>query len=239
MLKKILLGIFILSTNVLADKNEIINNLKPFFNQITLQDISETSFKGVYEVINKNPIEAFFVSENGKYLVQGNIIDLGARKKMKTNNNLNKLKKDILDSIKEEDKIIFKAKNEKYIVHVFTDVDCPFCKKLHSEIKKMNNLGITVKYLASPLASLHPKAQTKMEKIWCAKNKVKAMNAYKTRNTIPNSKFCKNPVAEQLAIAKQLGVSGTPAIFLEEGIHIPGYLPAEKLLQRIIENKNN
>lgn len=102
---------------------------------------------------------------------------------------------------------------------------------------KMNKLGISVKYIASPLAQLHPEAQSKMEKIWCAADKVKAMNAYKKHKTVPRSKPCDNPVAKQLAIAQKLGVNGTPAIFLPDGTHIPGYLPADKLLKRLEHTK--
>lgn len=143
------------------------------------------------------------------------------------------IKQTLINTINDIDKIIYPAKNEKYIIHVFTDVDCPFCKKLHSGMKQMNDLGITVKYLASPLASLHPAAQGKMEKIWCADDPAKAMDDYKKNNITPNSKACNNPVADQLAMSKQLGVNGTSAIFLSDGTHLPGYVPPTILLQKI------
>jgi thiol:disulfide interchange protein DsbC len=234
MLKKILLSSLILSsTMALANKDDVVKSLTPFFKDISAENISSTNFKGVYEVINRNPIETFYVSENGRYLIQGDVIDLLTRSKMGGSDKVGKLKKELLDSIPEQDKIIFKAANEKYSINVFTDVDCPFCKKLHQEMGKMNKLGITVKYLASPLASLHPKAQAQMEKIWCANDKVAAMDNYKKNRIIPNSKACKNPVAAQLKIAAQLGVNGTPAIFLSDGTHIPGYLPAAQLIKRV------
>ena len=144
------------------------------------------------------------------------------------------LKLELISTIKDSDKIIYKAQDEKYQVHVFTDVDCPFCKRLHNNMAQMNALGITVKYLASPLASLHPKAQGKMQKIWCAEDKNQAMNDYNDSGTIADSASCDDPVADQLAISKQLGVTGTPAIFLSDGTHLPGFLPADKLLSKIL-----
>lgn len=228
MFKKILFALIIISAQAIADKNDIVKNLSLM---LDTTNIEKTNFKGVYEVVTENPIRSFFVSEDGRYLIQGNIIDLFTQQKMPISGKTKQLKKAILDSINDQNKIIFKSKNEQYVVHVFTDVDCPFCRKLHAEMPKINELGITVKYLASPLASLHPTAQAIMEKIWCTKDRVAAMNAYKKYRTIPDSKPCKNPVATQLKIATQLDVNGTPAIFLSDGTHLPGYLPADKLLQ--------
>ncbi len=121
-------------------------------------------------------------------------------------------------------KIVFEAENEQYIIHVFTDVDCPYCAKLHSNMDRMNSLGITVKYLASPIAQLHPDAQSAMEKIWCAEDKAIALHEYKTNRYLPDSPDCTNPVAEQLVISQQLGVNGTPSIFFENGCK-PSRLP--------------
>ncbi|MBA5248887.1 MAG: DsbC family protein [Gammaproteobacteria bacterium] len=238
MFKKTLISFVISSTLSIVSiastaNDDIIKNLSPFFGKISQQDITQTPLNGVSEVVLHSPIDSIFVSNDGKYLIQGDIISLETRSRLKPSSRINTLKKVLIDTIADKDKIIFKAKDEKYIVHVFTDVDCPFCKKLHAQMPKMNALGITVKYLAAPLASLHPTAQGKMEKIWCAKDPVKAMHDYKTNGTIPNAKDCLNPVAEQLSISQQLGVKGTPAIFLTDGTHLPGYMPANKLLQRI------
>lgn len=242
MLKKILLLSMLISFQVgCADKNDIIQALEPFFGKIKLSDIHKTPFPMVYEVILNDKLESVLISENGRYLIEGKVIDLATRKQMLsvTDNKRKKRKKALLDTIIDKDKIIFKAKNEKYAVNVFTDVDCPFCQKLHAEVPKMNKLGISIKYLASPLAGLHPEAQGRMEKIWCATNKAKAMDAYKKRKTVPHSKACDNPVAKQLAIAQQLGVTGTPAVFLPDGTHIPGYLSANALLKRLEATKQS
>ena len=233
MFKKILLILSIVGTQAFADKGEIIKNLTPFFGKINPVDIVQTPFDGVFEVIIHNPIGSVLISENGQYLIQGSVVDLTIRQEMASSDKVNQLKKTLINTVKEEDKIIFKAKNEKYIIHVFTDVDCPYCRQLHSGIDQMNALGITVKYLASPIASLHPVAQSTMEKIWCADDRVKAMDEYKTNQIMPHSKKCKNPVAEQLLMGERLGVNGTPAIFLADGTHLPGYLPPETLLQNI------
>lgn len=240
-MKKILLPLsatmLIISNFAVASVSDIQKSLQPFFGDIKAKNISKTEFTGVSEVIIEDPIGVIYVSDDGKYFMQGEIIDIKKRAKIQGSSNINTLKASVLASVKDSDKIIFKAKNEKHFINVFTDVDCPFCAKLHAEMNKINDLGITVKYLASPLEQLHPTAQAQMEKIWCAKDRVKALDDYKKKRIIPDSPKCDNPVAEQVKIARKLGVNGTPAIFLENGEQIAGYLPADSLIKRIEASK--
>jgi thiol:disulfide interchange protein DsbC len=235
MIKSLFLIIALLSNSAHASKEDVIQQLSRFFGEIDKQDIVASPFKGVYEVITYNPIDSMLVSEDGKYLIQGDVVDLTSRSLIQKSAKVKNLKSSLINAINDEDKIIYQAGNENYVVHVFTDIDCPFCKKLHLEIDEMNDLGITVKYLAAPLASLHPRAQGKMQKIWCADDRKQAMNEYIQSKDVPDVKACDNPVAQQLAISQQLGVTGTPAIFLSDGTHLPGYLPANKLLRKIQE----
>ena len=234
MIKSLLLVIALLSNSAFATKDEVIQNLSRFFNGIDKKDITDSPFKGVYEVITYNPIDSMLISEDGQYLIQGDVINIKTRSLIQKSSKVKNLKLALINTIKDSDKIIYKAQNEKYQVHVFTDVDCPYCRKLHNSIGQMNDLGISVKYLASPLASLHPKAQAKMQKIWCADDRNQAMDDYNDSGTIADASNCDNPVADQLAISKQLGVTGTPAIFLSDGTHLPGFLPADKLLSKIL-----
>ncbi len=233
MLKLLFITTTLLSNIALANTNTIVNNLAPFFGKINKQDIVGTQFDGVVEVIIRNPIDSLLVSADGRYIIQGDVIDLTKRQLMPVSNKVKSIKKDLIKSINEDNKIIYPAANEKHVIHVFTDVDCPFCRKLHNNIDVMNDLGITIKLLAAPIASLHPNAQGKMEKIWCADNRNEAMDEYNEDKTIPDSKDCNNPVANQLAISKRLSVSGTPAIFLEDGSHLAGYLSPTALLKTI------
>ena len=147
--------------------------------------------------------------------------------------NHRQLAKSMLNNISDSDKIIYSAKDEKYKIHVFTDVDCPYCKKLHREMGTLNDSGITIKYLASPLAQLHPTAQEKMQKIWCATDRKQAMDNYNIDRSVPDVEKCNNPVASQLAISKKLDVRGTPSIFLSDGTNLQGYFPPEELLMEI------
>ena len=235
-MKKFLTITLILLTNyALADVSVVVNKLKPFFPEIKAENISPSQLDGYYEVILTDPfIDVMYISTDGKYVIQGAVTDLELMTNISTNR-INSIKLNILESISDSDKIVLKAKEEKYVINVFTDVDCPYCAKLHANMRQMNDLGITVKYLASPLEQLHPNAQSAMEKIWCAEDRELAMHNYKSKRYLPDSPDCINPVSDQLAISKQLGVNGTPSIFFENGTNLPGYLPPNDILNRILQ----
>ena len=224
-----------LTNYALADVSVVVNKLKPFFPEIKAENISPSQLDGYYDVILTDPfIDVMYISTDGKYVIQGAVTDLELMTNISTNR-INSIKLNILESISDSDKIVFKAKEEKYVINVFTDVDCPYCAKLHANMRQMNDLGITVKYLASPLEQLHPNAQSAMEKIWCAEDRELAMHNYKSKRYLPDSTDCINPVSKQLAISKQLGVNGTPSIFFENGTNLPGYLPPNDILNRILQ----
>ena len=235
MKKLILFSLIIITNSVIANVDTVFNQLKPFFPTITTENIKNSELDGFYEVVLTNPeIDVLYISLDGRYVIQGAITDIELMTNLSTKR-INAERINILNSIDESNKIVFKAENEQYIVHVFTDVDCPYCAKLHSNMQGMNALGITVKYLAAPIEQLHPNAQSAMEKIWCAEDTAIAMHNYKTNRYLPNSRDCINPVEEQLAISKQLGVNGTPSIFLENGSNVPGYQEPNELLNSILQ----
>ena len=126
-------------------------------------------------------------------------------------------------------KITFPAVGEtKAKIAVFTDIDCGYCRKLHQEVPDMNKLGIEVSYLAYPRAGFGSDSYKKYVSAWCADDKLGAMTLAKNGKSIP-SKNCDNPVDEQYHLGRAIGISGTPAIVLESGRLIPGYLSADKL----------
>jgi thiol:disulfide interchange protein DsbC len=231
----LLLILLIFANSTFANVDIVIDKLKPFFPNLSSESISLSELNGFYQIVISDPqIDILYVSFDGRYVIQGAVTDLELMANISTKL-INSERKKILDSISEDEKIVFKAENEKYIVHVFTDVDCPYCAKLHANMQGMNSLGITVKYLASPLEELHPNAQSAMEKIWCAEDKAIAIHNYKTERYLPDSPNCINPVEKQLAISKQLGVNGTPSIFFENGLNVPGYLEPNELLNSYLK----
>ncbi len=209
-----------------GDEAAIKAKLTPIIANIGNATINKTAIDGLYEVILGAKI--FYVSSDAKFLIQGEIRNLNTGKNI-TGARIKQLIVSQLNTIPEADKIIFKAANETDFVHVFTDVDCPYCQKLHREIPALNKLGVTVKYLASPIASLHPKALQRMKNIWCSKDRKAALDKYKKTKKYSEKSCPSVAVERQLALSQLLGVNGTPSIFLSNGTNIPGFVAAKTL----------
>lgn len=233
MLKSLLIVLALLSNNVFANKADIIKSLSPYYTDINEQNILSTSVQGLYEIVVKEPKpDVLYISKEGRYLFQGEIIDLQTHTNL-TQQLLHGLSKELLDSTLDKNKIIYKADNEKYVINIFTDVDCPYCRKLHRDIGALNALGITVKYMAFPRSGVNTESYYRSVSVWCADDKKHAMNQAKMQAEIPAINCGNSPVIDHLVLAKKLNVVGTPTIFFENGDHIPGYLKPASLLQEM------
>jgi len=132
-------------------------------------------------------------------------------------------------ALNEKDMIIFKAADEKYRITVFTDVDCSFCRKLHKEMDNYNKLGITVQYLGFPRAGIGSASHKKLQTVWCADDPLEAMNKAKIDRTF-GSDSCDDPLENHVKLVREFGLTGTPAIILESGRLIPGFVEPGRLL---------
>jgi thiol:disulfide interchange protein DsbC len=192
-----------------------------------IESVKPSEIKGIYEATIEGNI--FYVSEDGKYLLQGHLIDIKAKKDL-TEEKLNTQHKKDLDVMGEENMIIFKAKIKKYQISVFTDIDCGYCRKLHSEMDQYLAEGITVRYLFFPRAGKGSESYNKAISVWCAADRNAALTAAKQGKN-PENKQCKNPIDAHMALAEKFGVKGTPMIVTEKGTILPGYVPAKELVK--------
>ncbi|ELA08942.1 protein-disulfide isomerase-like protein [Moraxella macacae 0408225] len=176
-------------------------------------------------------LPAIFTDSTGQYIIQGEIVKVGNTQPEHISASLQAQENQAtLASIDKKDMIIFPAQGEtKGAIYVFTDADCGYCRKLHSEIDKINGLGIEVRYLPWP-RSEH--TFPIMESIWCNSDRQKAITDAKNGATI-NSPACDSPVRRIHDLGLSLGINGTPSIFTESGQQIGGYLPPERLLQAV------
>jgi thiol:disulfide interchange protein DsbC len=135
--------------------------------------------------------------------------------------------------------IVYPAKHEQHVVTVFTDITCGYCVRLHSELKQYNDLGITVRYLAFPRQGPTGTVAEQMAAIWCSADPKTALNDAKLNQTSlsgsPLAPQCKQHIADQYQLGRELGINGTPAIFLPTGDMVGGYLPPQQLLQRLTQ----
>jgi thiol:disulfide interchange protein DsbC len=176
-----------------------------------------------------------YVSNDGKYILQGTLVRLEDRFDM-TEASQAVLRRAELAGVGPERRIVFKAKGtQRHRVTVFTDIDCGFCRKLHSQIADYNARGITVDYLFYPRAGINSESYDKAVAVWCAPDRNQALTDAKADKPVP-SRTCANPIASEFKLGNKIGVDGTPAVFTDDGTHIGGYLSPDELLARLDEH---
>jgi len=216
-----------------ASHEAITKSLGGVFPGVTPSEINPSPMAGVSEVLIGPRL--FYVSNDGKYLLQGSLIDLATRTDI-SEERRNGIRLAAINDLGEENMIVFPARDSRHTITVFTDIDCGYCRKLHGEIAQYNDKGITVRYLAFPRAGLGSPSYNKAVSVWCEKDKQAAMTRSKAGETLPQAE-CDNPVKEEYELGQMIGVNGTPAIILEDGSMLPGYIPPDKLAAALDQGK--
>ncbi len=205
---------------------ERIRTLAPHANSIA---ISETPIDGILQVqINGDIV---YTSADGKYMFQGRIIDLDTREDL-TEASKAGLRKELMANIDPSGQITFSPEDPVYDLTVFTDIDCGYCRKLHSQVDEYNKQGIAIHYMSFPRAGVGSRSYEKAVSVWCARDQQSAMTQAKLGSE-PDPEQCDNPVAEQYQLGIDLGVTGTPALLTSSGQLIPGYVPPDQLRLRL------
>jgi thiol:disulfide interchange protein DsbC len=222
---------------------KILESLSKARPDITFSQPRPSLIKGLYQVqVAGGP--TLYVTPEGDKFIAGDIfgIDASGFSKIEDPYLIEERKKAIA-GLKEKDTINFKPKGKpKAVVYIFTDIDCGFCRKLHSQVHTYqeggeskpgyNDLGIEIRYLAYPRAGIPSGSADKLISAWCAKDPQDALTKLKSSQEVPAA-TCDNPVASQFQLGGTLGVSGTPAIFLPDGKVMPGYIPPEDLAKTL------
>ncbi|MBL1320378.1 MAG: thioredoxin fold domain-containing protein [Methylophaga sp.] len=212
-----------------AEMKEKLEAMMPF----NVESITAVGNSGMFEVVIESG-EIIYFSEDLSYGFEGNVIE------MATGTNITEVKrkaqrKNLLASLDESEMIIYDPKKTDYTLTVFTDIDCGYCRKLHNQMAEYNALGIRIRYMAFPRTGIDSESFDKAEDVWCAEDRKQAMTDAKNGRQV-NSKHCESPVAAQYKLGGKLGVNGTPALFLESGESLPGYVPPKRL-RKILDEK--
>ncbi|MFC0118128.1 bifunctional protein-disulfide isomerase/oxidoreductase DsbC [Pseudoalteromonas xiamenensis] len=199
---------------------------------IAVKEVRSNPIAGLVTLITDKGV--LYGSPDGQYLIQGTLLDIDSRENL-TENALSDVRKAGVSEF-EDSMIVYKAENEKHQITVFTDITCGYCRKLHRELQDYLNAGITVRYMAFPRGGLRGKGYEDLRNVWCAKDNHKALTEAKAGNDVAKVEGCNAPVAEHYQLGQSFGISGTPAIILEDGTMIPGYQPADSLAQILDEH---
>lgn len=201
--------------------------LKQALPNAIITDIQPTNVGKLYEVLVDGQI--IYLSEDGQYAVYGAVIDLKNKVNV-TDNTQSALRAKILESVPTSEMIIFSPKKPLYTVTIFTDPECQWCRKLHSEINDYMARGIEIRYLAYPRSGPTESAAQTLASVWCSHNPHEALSAaMRGQQLSPGT--CDNPVARHYELGERFGVTGTPAIILSSGQLLPGYATPDELLR--------
>ena len=214
-----------------SDIDKIFETLVVRVNGLQRDAIEPAAVEGLYKVTIG--FDIYYVSANAEYLISGDVVELASGNKV-DGSGVDSKRQRMIETVATDDLIIYPATNEKKTnVTIFTDTTCPYCRKIHEEIPQLTKAGIDVRYLAFPRAGAQSKVATEMASIWCAEDKPAAMTASKQGRRVEPAE-CDDPIAQQHALGVAMDIRGTPAIILENGEIVAGYLPAKALIERAL-----
>ena len=191
-------------------------------------DVKPSPVSGLYEVGYGG--EVFYLTADGRYMLRGDLLDLASMRNL-SEERRSTYRRGLLSEIDPKKTINFAPESGpvKHVVYVFTDIDCPYCRRMHKQIADYNRLGIEIRYLAYPRSGVNTPSYYKAIDVWCAKDRKAALTRAKLGETLPK-RSCDNPVDEDMALANKFGVDGTPTLILDDGSVIPGYVEPDRLI---------
>lgn len=209
-----------------ADIASVKKAVKSKFPDADQLEVTKTSYGDLYEVFADGQL--FYTDETVSFFMLGNLVDAKSMKNV-TEERKQKLTAIKFDSLPLEMAIKSVKGNGKRKLVVFSDPDCPFCKRLEKEM--VNVTDVTVYTFLYPIASLHPDAARKSKAIWCAPDRVKAWDDYMQKGQLPsgNGSCTSDPLEEVQALGQKNRVTGTPTLVFADGRVVPGAVPATQL----------
>jgi thiol:disulfide interchange protein DsbC len=198
-----------------------------------LEDLRPSPIPGIYEFVQGADVS--YLTADGKYFLDGNLYDMKSRDNL-TEELRTHARVALIGEVPESEMLIFSPPNPKYTITVFTDVDCAYCRKLHSEMAELNRLGIRVRYMFYPRTGPGTESWKKAEVVWCSANRNDALTRAKAGAALDMNKVCSpTPVKREYELGENIGVRGTPAIVTENGDYISGYMPPRELVEQLKE----
>lgn len=228
MFKKLFsIALFAIASFAHADDSEkaVRDAMHSLLPNASVDQVVKSELPGFYEVVVSGQI--VYVSADGKYLLQGNLYNVPAKKDL-TASRVAATRAQAVEKLPASKKIVFAPEHPKHTVTVFTDVDCPYCRQFHKQIAEFNNAGIAVNYVLFPL-DIHPGADKKASALWCAADRNAAYTAAMGGHD-PGTATCTNPIAETKALAISLGINATPTVLAEDGTTVDGSKAANPAL---------
>ncbi len=223
------------SSDIEAFKKTFSPKLLKINPKFKIDTVYESGMPGFYQVqVLNGPL--IYVAKDGDYFFTGTLYKVAERSAVNlTEQAASRTRKALMSELNPAEMIIFKPKapvKTKAVITVYTDVDCYYCQKLHKEVPELNANGVEVRYMAFPRAGVGSPSYKKIATAWCVKDQQVTLTKLKNKEPVSIVE-CDSPVAKQYRLGKKMGVTGTPAILLEDGSIIPGYRSAKDLVKSL------
>ena len=223
--------IIISCSNNTNSKEDAKNAMEEKYPNIKIDSIEKVS-DSFFEISIQDQL--YYLTSDFKHLIVGNVIDF------QTGSNLteNKMKRErikYLSKINDKSVITYKPDSTKYVLTIFTDTSCPYCQKLHNEVDDLLMNDVEVRYVLFSRNGNDDDAYEDMVSIWCSKDQKEALDRAFDNDFVENES-CQNPISDNYSLARDLKVNGTPMIFMEDGLVIPGYVTTDKIMSILTDN---
>jgi thiol:disulfide interchange protein DsbC len=197
------------------------------------EDLRLTPVPGIYELTHGADIS--YVSSDAKFIFSGDLYRVadGGDFPNLSETRRRELRAKLVSEVPESEMVIFGPKDPKYTITVFTDVDCPWCRRLHSEMAEYNKLGIRVRYLAWPRTGPATESWSRAQGVWCAANRSETLTRATRGEAVKPATCAQDPVKKHYELGRELGVRGTPGLVLADGELVPGYVPPAELIKHL------
>jgi len=207
-----------------ADEESVKRDLRGRLPGMTIDSVKRTPFAGLYEVVVDG--EIVYTDEKTEYFFGGNIYDIRTfPPRNLTEGNARRAIVGVLANAAGEVAIKRVRGSGKRVLYTFEDPNCSFCKALHLELGKLDN--VTIYTFPTPILSLN--SAEKSIAAWCSADRAGAWDQLMSGGTLAASASCANPLEKVAALAKRLDISSTPVVFLGDGRRINGFVALDQL----------
>lgn len=203
---------------------QIAQRFKVMYPRTSFREVRKAQVSGLYEVVMGDNIA--YTDETGRYFIFGHMFDMKEQVDLTAQRKVEARKAEFPAAFLQNAIKTVKGDGSR-VVAVFSDPDCPYCRKLEGELARLDN--VTVYTFLYPLESLHPEAKTKAISVWCAQDQRAAWTQTVMTGAAPKLVACNNPVNDNLVLGSRLGVVGTPTLIAMDGRVLPGAAPAEQI----------
>lgn len=210
-----------------ADLELVRQKVGEMFEMIDPEDVGPSPIDGWY-MIHKGSI-VVYVSADGRYMFQGDLIDLDLRENL-SEAVRNDTRREMISTVSNDQAIVFSPEEVKFSVSIFTDIDCVYCRRLHAQIDQYLAHGIEVRYLMYPRGGPASPAWTAAEQVWCASDQQNALTMAKLDQEFATNECDATMIQNHYVMGRDVGLSGTPAIVFDDGTLVAGYMAPDQLL---------